>query len=158
MCLVLLTALIEYSMMSNSDFTFTTNNVREIQSFKKRTRLIEHFSIKNENVWVNDFTCPVLFFHVASNSWFVPIAYLGKKSLALNEQKTDKAGITLILDVMLQPWTRYMRQCLVFVCNSAIRENFNFYFSAVFCYYQRNFSLEGRLETRLQSHKVLRFS
>ena len=34
--------------------------------------------------------------------------------------------------LLLQSWTNCMRQTLVFMWNSAIRENFNFYFSAVF--------------------------
>ena len=32
-----------------------------------------------------------------------------------------------------QSWTKYIRQTLVFMWNSALWENFNFYFSAVFC-------------------------
>ena len=31
--------------------------------------------------------------------------------------------------------------------NSALKENFNFYFSVVFCYYQQNFILGERLGT-----------
>ena len=34
---------------------------------------------------------------------------------------------------IIQPCKKYMRQTLVFMSNSAIRKNFNFYFSAVFC-------------------------
>ena len=66
MCLVLITALINYHMMSNSDLTFLINNISEIQSSKKRIRITEcfkskfnhdgvlflqetHSSIKNEN-------------------------------------------------------------------------------------------------------------
>ena len=44
---------------------------------------------------------------------------------------------------------KYMRQTLVFMWNSAIRETFNFYFSAVFAIIQTNLSLEWRLGTRL---------
>ena len=36
-------------------------------------------------------------------------------------------------DIPLQSWTRYLRQVLVFRWNTALRETFNFYFSAVFC-------------------------
>ena len=32
----------------------------------------------------------------------------------------------------LQSWKKYMRQTLVFMPNRTIRENFNFYFSAIF--------------------------
>ena len=35
-----------------------------------------------------------------------------------------------------QSWARCMGQGLIFVGNSAVREGFNFYFSAVFCYFQ----------------------
>ena len=37
MCLVLLTALINYSMMRNSDLTFLTNNVRGLQKSKRES-------------------------------------------------------------------------------------------------------------------------
>ena len=60
-----------------------------------------HSSVKNESAWVNDFNCMVFFSHGASNSCGVLIAYLGKKSFVLNEQKTDKAGRMLILDITL---------------------------------------------------------
>ena len=33
----------------------------------------------------------------------------------------------------VQSWTKCMRQTLVFISNSAVQENFNFSFSAVFC-------------------------
>lgn len=36
MCLVVLTALINYNMMTNSDLTFLTNNVSGIQSSRKK--------------------------------------------------------------------------------------------------------------------------
>ena len=67
-----------FSLTSNKYLTFLTNNVRGIQSSKKRKRLIKYFkiklnhdgvlfsqetnsSIKNENAWVNDFSSPVFF-------------------------------------------------------------------------------------------------
>ena len=101
MCLVLLTALINYSMMRNSDLTFLTNNVRGLQK-SKRESLIEYFkskfnhhgvlflqethsSIKKEHAWVNYFTCPVFFSHGVSNSCGVLIANLGNNSFVLNE-------------------------------------------------------------------------
>ena len=83
---ILLTALINYSVMSDSDFTLSTNTVRGIHSSKKRIRLTEYFksdfnhngvlflretysSIKSENAWVDDFSCPVffIFFSQCSN-------------------------------------------------------------------------------------------
>ena len=61
----------------------------------------QYSSIENENAWINDFSYPAFFSHGASNSCGVLIAYLGKKSLVLNKQKTDKAGVILILDITL---------------------------------------------------------
>ena len=34
---------------------------------------------------------------------------------------------------LLQSWTKYLKRTLVFMCDSALRETFNFYYSAVFC-------------------------
>ena len=44
-----------------------------------------------------------------------------------------------------QSWKKYVRQTL----NSAIRENFDSYFSAFLYWYQKKLSLEGRLASRL---------
>ena len=118
MCLVLLTVLSKCSMTSSNNLTFLTNDVKGLQSSKKRTKLIEYFrsklnhngflflqethsSIKNENTWDNDFNGPAFFSHGASNSCGVLLTYLSKTSFVLNEQKTDKTGRILILDVIL---------------------------------------------------------
>ena len=55
-----------------------------------------------------------------------------------------------------QSWTNFMRQTLVFMRNSAIRENFKTFqqFSASI---KKNLGLEGRLGTRLYFYQVLRF-
>ena len=95
MCLVLLTVLSKYSVTSSNNLTLLTNNVKGLQSSKKRIKLIEYFrsklnhngflflqethsTIKNENSRVNDFNGPVFFRHRTSNSGGVLIAYLGK--------------------------------------------------------------------------------
>ena len=46
MCLVLLTVLSKYSMTSSSNLTFLTNNVKGLQSSKKRIKLIKYFKSK----------------------------------------------------------------------------------------------------------------
>ena len=118
MCLVLLTVLSKYIMTSSNNLTFLINNVKGLQSSRKRTKLIEYFrsklnhngflflqethpTIKNENTWVSDFNGPVFFFHGTSTSCGVLIDYLGKTFFVLNKRKTDKAERILILDVML---------------------------------------------------------
>ena len=95
MCLVLLTVLSKYSMTSSNNLTFLTNNVKGLQSSKKRIKLIEYFrsklnhngflflqethsTIKNENSRFNDFTVPVFFSRRTFTSRVVLIAYLGK--------------------------------------------------------------------------------
>ena len=66
-------------MTSSNNLTFLINNVKGLQSSRKRTKLIEYFrsklnhngflflqethpTIKNENTWVSDFNGPVFFF------------------------------------------------------------------------------------------------
>ena len=61
----------------------------------------KHGSIKNENSCVIDFSFSVFYSHGASNSCGVLIAYLCEMFFVLKNQKTDRAGIILILDIML---------------------------------------------------------
>ena len=46
MCLVLLTFLSKYSIISSNNLTFLTNNVTGLQPSKKRIKLIEYFKSK----------------------------------------------------------------------------------------------------------------
>ena len=46
--------------------------------------------------------------------------------------KTTKNLIILFLQLKLQPRTKYLRQTLVFMGNSALRAKFNFDFQGVF--------------------------
>ena len=61
----------------------------------------KHGSIKNENACVIDFSFSVFYSHGASKSCGVLIAYLCEMIFVLKNQKTDRAGIILILDIML---------------------------------------------------------
>ena len=47
-----------------------------------------------------------------------------------NKVKEQKVGL---LSMLLQLWTKYLRQTLVFMWNSALQEKFNFYFGEGFC-------------------------
>ena len=61
----------------------------------------------------------------------------------------------------LQSFTEYLRLTVVFMWNSTVRENFNFYFSRVFCqYFQfcKKFSFGRATGTRLSFYEVLRIS
>ena len=83
------------SMTSSNNLTLLTNNVKGLQSSKKRAKLIKYFrsklnhngflflqethsTIKNENSRVNDFNGPVFFSRRTFTSRGVLIAYLGK--------------------------------------------------------------------------------
>ena len=59
-----------------------------------------HSSIKNENIWIDDFNGWVFFSHGGCNSCSLLIAYLGR-IFVINKQKTDESGKIFILDVML---------------------------------------------------------
>ena len=56
-----------------------------------------------------------------------------------------------------QSSTKYLRQPIVFMWNSALHEKFIFYFSVVFRWYWKNFILGGRLGSGLYFYEVLRF-
>ena len=56
---------------------------------------------------------------------------------------------SLIEKLILQSLTKYLIQNLVFIWNSALREKFNFYFSAVFASIDKIFILGGKIGTRL---------
>ena len=45
--------------------------------------------------------------------------------------------------LLLQSWTEYMRRALVFVWSSSMREDFNIYFSVIFCWYRGDFGCGG---------------
>ena len=83
--------------MANTKVCFVTNNVKGLQSSKKRLKVIEYLKNKlesngvlflqkahsisiDENAWADDFKVQVFFSHGTSNSRGVLIAYLGSKS------------------------------------------------------------------------------
>ena len=104
--------------MANSKLCFITNNVKGLQSSKKRLKLIEYLknklksngvlflqethSISNdENAWADDFKGQVFFSHRTSNSRGVLVAYLGSKSFVVKNKRNDDDGRILILDVSI---------------------------------------------------------
>ena len=83
---------------------FITNNVKRIQSHKKRSKLMQYFkekigstgvsfrreiqsSSKVEQKWKEDFKGRVFFSHGKTNSCGVLTTYLGKKLLMLKNKK-----------------------------------------------------------------------
>ena len=105
-------------MLPNKSLSFITNNVKGIQSSKKRLKLIQYFKDKigstgvlflqethsNNKIkqeWKEDFKDQVFFSHGKTNSSGALIAYFRKKTFFVNKQKTDKEGRILILDVSI---------------------------------------------------------
>ena len=105
-------------MLSNNKLILITNNVKEIQSLRKRLKLIQYFKSKigscgllflqetNSNNKVEqkgkeDFHGKVFFSHGKTNSCGVLIAYFGTEKFTVKKQQTDHNGRILILDVSI---------------------------------------------------------
>ena len=105
--------------MVYSDLKFISNNVKGIQSKKKRLKIIEniksklgtnsflflqetHSTKEVETKWKDDFKGPVFFSHGQSNARGVLISYVGNRNFKVNSELTDKAGRILILDVIIE--------------------------------------------------------
>ena len=139
-------------MTSFDNLSFITNNVKGIQSLKKRLKLIEYFKSKitthrilflqkthsssdGERKWRDDFGGNTFFSHGKRNSCGVLISYIGRHNFVLNNQKTDNNGRILILDVtindakfvLMNLYNANTETELVSVLNdlSSLLENFN---------------------------------
>ena len=105
-------------MLPNNKLSFITNNVKGIQSLKKRLKLIQYFkskigpcgllflqethsNSKVEQKWKEDFHGKVFFSHGKTNSCGVLIAYFGTEKITVKIQQTDHSGRILILDVSI---------------------------------------------------------
>ena len=105
-------------MLPNNSVSFITNNVKGMQSSKKRLKLMQYFKdkigsngvlflqethseSKVEQKWKKDFKSPIFFSHGKSNSCGVLIAFFGTGTFTVKKQQTDKEGRILILDVSI---------------------------------------------------------
>ena len=103
-------------MTSFDNLSFITNNVKGIQSMKKRLKLIEYFKSKitthrilflqethsssdDEQKWRDNFGGNTFFSHGKRSSCGVLISYIGTHNFVVNNQKTDNDGRILILNV-----------------------------------------------------------
>ena len=100
---------INFEVSSSNILSFITNNVKGIQSYKKRLKLIQYFkekigstgvlflqethsSSKVEQKWKEDFKGHVFFSHGKTNSCGVLTAYFGKETFNVKKQETDKVA------------------------------------------------------------------
>ena len=105
-------------MTSFDNLNFITNNVKGIQSIKKKLKLIEYFKSKittqgllflhethsssdDEQKCRNNFAGNNFFSHGKRNLCGVLISYIGTHNFVVNNQKTDNDGRILILDVTI---------------------------------------------------------
>ena len=64
---------------------------------------------------------------------YLNILWVTEKLYNFRTVPGGEAGTELLEFSRLQPWTKYLRQTLVFLWNSALKESFNFYLWGVFC-------------------------
>ena len=105
-------------MFSNISLTLITNNVKGIQSYKKRLKSTQYFKEKKgsaellllqethsnskiEQKWKEDLIGHVFFSPRNTKICSVLTAYIGKGTFAIKKQETDKEGHISILDVSL---------------------------------------------------------
>ena len=105
-------------MLPNNKLRFITNNVKGIQSFRKRLKLVQYFKSKTgvcgllflqetrsnskvEQKWKEDFHGKVFFSQGKTNFCAVLIAYFWTEKYIVKKQQTDHSGHILILDVSI---------------------------------------------------------
>ena len=105
-------------MLPNKNVSFITNNVKGMQSSKKKLKLMQYFKdkigsngvlflqethseSKVEQKWKKDFKSRIFFSHGKSNSCGILIAFFGTGTFTVKKQQTDKEGRILILDVSI---------------------------------------------------------
>ena len=99
-------------MFPNISLSFITNNVKGMQSYKKRLKLIQYLgstgvlllretrsNSKVEQKWKEDFKRHVFFSHGKTNSCVVLTTYFRKETFNVKKQEIDKEGRILIFDV-----------------------------------------------------------
>ena len=95
--------------MSSIKFNLISNNVKSLQSYKKRLKIFEylknksgpngilclqetHFTKENEIRWNDDFNGQIHYFHGKSNSCDVLIAFFGNITYTVRKKASDKHG------------------------------------------------------------------
>ena len=76
-----------------------------------------------------------IFLHISCSNFRLNIVKNLRVRKSVNQMKFERAPGELEAKNCLwrQPFTKYLRQTLVFMWNSALREKFNFFFAVDFC-------------------------
>ena len=117
----------KYLVLFSYCYNYYTVTIKRIQHLKLSWQLISSYKL----------TISFLFVAISLVTRFKATRYSLPKWLfekfscySLNLQELL---VTLKNQTLLQSWTKYLRQTLVFIWNSALQEKFDVYFSGVFC-------------------------
>ena len=108
--------IIKEQFNSQLNLNFFTNNVKGLQSSKKRVKIFEYFrnkvapkdilflqethsSVETEKQWNDKFKGQLYFSHVKTNSCCVLTGFYGNINVVIKKQLNDKNGRILILEV-----------------------------------------------------------
>ena len=105
-------------LSNTSDFNFLSNNVKGLQSSKKRLKLFQyfknkvspkdifflqdtHFSKVTEKIWSDEFNGDLIFSHGKTNSCGVLVGFYGNINYSVKKKLSDNSGRLLALDVTI---------------------------------------------------------
>ena len=105
-------------LSNTSDFNFLSNNVKGLQSSKKRLKLFQYFKNKispkgilflqethsfkvTEKIWSDEFNGNSFFSHGKSNSCDVLVGFYGNINHIVQKKLRDNSGRMLVLDVTI---------------------------------------------------------
>ena len=110
---------IKTEQLSNtSGFNFLSNNVKGLQSSKKRLKIFQYFKNKispksilflqethyskvTEKIWSDEFNGDLLFSHGKTNSCSVLVGFYGDINYFVKKKLSDNSGRILVLDVTI---------------------------------------------------------
>ena len=105
-------------LSNTSDFNFLSNNVKGLQSSKKRLKLFQYFKNKispkgilflqethsskvTEKIWTDEFNGDLFFSHGKTNSCGVLVGFYGNINYFVKKKLSDNSGRILALDVTI---------------------------------------------------------
>ena len=105
-------------LSNTSDFNFLSNNVKWLQSSKKRLKLFQYFKNKispkgifflqethslkvTKNIWSDEFNGDIFFSYGKTDSCGVLIGFYGNINYSVKKKLSDNSGRTLVLHVTI---------------------------------------------------------
>ena len=121
-------------LSNTSDFNFLSNNVKGLQSSKKRLKLFQYFKNKispkgilflqethsakvTEKIWSDEFNGNLFFSHGKTNSCGVLVGFYGNINYFVKKKLTDNSGRVLALDVTINGTDIFRLTCTTGILN-----------------------------------------